>query len=141
MAPDRRRREQPPGTDPAPERLDLAILGEQPTLTALEVASETGVTIDQSRRLWRALGFPDQLGERAFTRADADALRGVVGIVDSGAVDFDVAVNMTRGVGQTMARLADWEVATLASRVEEIEAGPDASGSRVDTALRLIGDI
>jgi adenylate cyclase len=50
---------------PAPERLDLAILGEQPTLTALEVAEETGVTVDQTRRLWRALGFPDQLGERS----------------------------------------------------------------------------
>jgi adenylate cyclase len=143
MAPDPRRpgRSSRPAPAAAPERLDLAILGEQPTLTALEVASETGVTVDQSRRLWRALGFPDQLGERAFTRADADAVGDVVGIVDSGAVDFDMAVNMTRGVGQTMARLADWEVATLASRVEEIEAGPHASGSRVDTALRLIEEV
>jgi adenylate cyclase len=142
MAPDRRRgHERPDDTTPAPERLDLAILGEHPTLTALEVAAETGVTVDQTRRLWRALGFPDQLGERAFTQADADAVRDVVGIVDSGSVDFDMAVNMTRGVGQTMARLADWEVATLANRVEELEAGPDATGSRVGSALRLIQDV
>ena len=37
----------------------------------------------------------------------------MVGAVDRGAIDFDTAVRLTRAVGQTMARLADWEVATL----------------------------
>ena len=60
----------------------------------------------------------------------------LMGFVDSGAVDFDTAVNLTRGVGQTMARLADWEVSTLVSRVEEMEAGEEATGSRIGSALR-----
>lgn len=122
-------------------RLDRAILGEEPAHTALEVAERAGVTVDEVRRLWRALGFPEMAGEVAFNDGDIAAVADVMGIVDSGAVDFDMAVNLTRAVGQTMSRLADWEVATLAGRVEEIEASEQASGSRTQSALRLIEEI
>jgi adenylate cyclase len=144
MAPDRKRRGGLPDTDPqgAPgERLDHAILRSEPAFNALEVAAETGVTIEQTRRLWRALGFPEFSGEKAYTAADIKAVSTLMGFVDSGAVDFDTAVNLTRGVGQTMARLADWEVSTLVSRVEEMEAGEEATGSRIGSALRLIDEV
>ena len=85
--------------------------------------AQTGVTIDEARRLWRALGFPDRGLEVAFTAADADAVSTLVGQVEAGLIDFDMAVTLTRAVGQTMAKLADWEVATLVHRVQEIEAG------------------
>ncbi|HEU5456314.1 MAG TPA: adenylate/guanylate cyclase domain-containing protein, partial [Nocardioides sp.] len=49
----------------------------------------------------------------------------------------DTAVRLTRAVGQTMARLADWQVATLASRVEDLERSDEATGSRIGSALRL----
>jgi len=120
------------------ERLDLAVLGHEPTMSALEVSAETGVTVDQARRLWRALGFPEMGGERAFGQADADAVAAVMSLVDGGSVEFDMAVNMTRGVGQMMSRLADWEVSTLADRVEQLERSDQATGSRVGTALKLI---
>jgi len=125
----------------AAERLDLAILGGSPEYDALEVASETGVTVDEARRLWRALGFPEFAGEKAYTVADVQAVATLMGFVDGGALDFDMAVNLTRGVGQTMARLADWEVSTLVNRVEELAAGEDATGSRVTSALRLIEEV
>ena len=54
MAPDRTPRHRPPG-----EQLDDAILRSKPEFNALEVAAETGVTIEQTRRLWRALGFAE----------------------------------------------------------------------------------
>ena len=31
------------------------------------------MTLEQARRLWRALGFPEHGGEKAFTRSDAEA--------------------------------------------------------------------
>ncbi|PVG83072.1 adenylate/guanylate cyclase domain-containing protein [Nocardioides gansuensis] len=125
----------------ATERLDRAILGETPKFTATDVAEEAGVTLDETRRLWRALGFPEILGEAAFTQGDVDALSTVTGIVRTGVLDFDMAVNLTRALGQTMARLADWEVGTLAARVEELERGEQATGSRVGSALRLIHEV
>ncbi len=125
--------------DPGFTRQDLeqAILGASPALTSDAVAAEAGVPLDQARRLWRALGFPDAGDAAAFTDRDRAALSTILGTVDAGAIDFDTAVRLTRAVGQTMARLADWQVATLSARVEQLEAGEEATGSRIGSALRL----
>lgn len=123
------------------DSLSRAILGEELAFNAAEVAAEAGVTIDETRRLWRALGFPEHGSERAFTRSDVDAVATLVGTVDAGWFDFDMAVNLTRAVGQTMARLADWEVGALVHRVEELESGDEATGTRIGSALRLIEDL
>ncbi|QBR92008.1 adenylate/guanylate cyclase domain-containing protein [Nocardioides euryhalodurans] len=134
MAPD----EQPPRD---PHALERAVLGEDPTLTAQQVAELTDVTVEQLRRLWWALGFPEHGTEIAFTPADVEAVSTLTGLVDDGAIDFDIAVLLTRALGQTSARLADWEVATLAHRVEELERSEAATGSRTAAALRLIEEL
>jgi adenylate cyclase len=119
------------------EQLERALLGEDPRHTSDDVADAAGVSLEEARRLWRALGFPDAGEQAAFTDADLSALTTLVHAVHQGAIDFDTAVRLTRAVGQTMARLADWQVATLAPRVEELEAGEQATGSRIGSALRL----
>jgi adenylate cyclase len=129
-------------TEPEPQftsqELEEAILGQSPALTSGEVAAAVGVPLDQARRLWRALGFPEAGDEApAFTEGDLLALSTIIGAVDSGAIDLETAVRLTRAVGQTMARLADWQVATLSARVEALEAGDEATGSRIGSALRL----
>jgi adenylate cyclase len=129
-------------TEPDPrftrQELEEAILGQSPALTSGEVAQAVGVPLDQARRLWRALGFPEAGDEApAFTESDLAALQTIIGAVDQGAIDLDTAVRLTRAVGQTMARLADWQVATLSARVEQLEAGDEATGSRIGSALRL----
>jgi adenylate cyclase len=125
------------------EDLEQHILGEPRVFTAAELAESTGVDLDQARRLWRALGFPEHGGATAFTRSDAKALSTLVGLVDSGLIDFDLAVRLTRAVGQTMARLSDWEVSALLARVLELAreqrgASDDGSGDRLDIGLRMI---
>jgi adenylate cyclase len=120
-----------------PEDLERAIVGEVPTLRGEQVADAAGLSTHQAQRLWRALGFPEAGDAAAFTDRDRVALQTIVGAVDVGAIDFDTAVRLTRAVGQTMARLADWQVATLSARVEQLEAGPEATGSRIGSALRL----
>jgi adenylate cyclase len=122
----------------AGQQLEAAILGEDVVYNAAEGAAETGATIEQSQRLWRALGFPDRGGERAFTQADADAVSTLLQLVGDGVIDFDMAVDLTRAVGQTMARLADWEVGTLIHRVQELASDDDADGSRATAALHLV---
>lgn len=89
------------------------------TYTAEEVAERAGVSIDQAKRLWRALGFPEVGDEAIFGENDVLALRMLtekIGLSD--LVDFDLAVNLTRGLGQTMARLSDWEIAALVHQAE-----------------------
>src|SRR5680860_333541 len=116
--------------DPKPftrELLEKAILGEVPGLTSFDVAEAAGVPVEQARRLWRALGFPDAGEQAAFTSADLDALRTLVGVVEAGTIDFDTGVRLTRALGQTMARLADWQVDTLSARVEQLESSEEAT--------------
>ena len=113
-------------------------------LNATEVAAETGITLDETRRLWRALGFPEQPpGVRAYTGTDVEAVSTLVAAVDSGLLDFDLAVQLTRALGQTMARLADWEVGALVARVERLEGdGTDGTdGSHAGSAARLVHEL
>ena len=53
----------------------------------------------------------------------------VLDLVASDSLDFDTAVRLTRAVGHTMARLADWQVSTLSHRVEQLERA--GQGERV----------
>lgn len=131
------------GPDPgfSRERLESTLLGDQPHLTSQAVAEAAGVSVEDARRLWRALGFPDAGDHPAFTDTDLDALGLIVGTVQAGTIDLDTAVRLTRALGQTMARLADWQVATLSTRVEQLESGEEATGSRIGSALRLADEV
>src|SRR6478609_9262675 len=120
--------------------LERAILGQGPVFNAQEVSDRTGVPLEEARRLWRALGFPERGLEAAFNDADAEALSTLVGAVRSDLIDFDLAMTLTRAVGQTMARLADWEVSTLVARVDELAADPDVEDGRTGSALWLIDE-
>lgn len=102
-----------------PEGLERAIIGAVPHLTGEQVAASASVSSEQAQRLWRALGFPEADGASAFTDFDADALLRVTRMAENGKIDFDTIVRMTRAVGQTMDRLAEWEVATLAALLEK----------------------
>lgn len=95
--------------DPAPEAARY---------TAAEVAERAGITLDQAKKLWRALGFPEAGSEAFYTEDDLAALRTLTDILGTGVIDFDVAVNLTRGVGLSMARLSDWETSALLHHFE-----------------------
>jgi adenylate cyclase len=62
----------------------------------------------------------------------------LLSLVGSGALDFDTAVKLTRAVGRTMARLADWQVATLSEYVERLEQDGRGTGSRLTTGLDVV---
>jgi adenylate cyclase len=95
--------------------------------TTLEVAREAGVDLAQARRLWRALGFPPVAGdERLFTRSDIEILRSVRALIDLQSADPDDLLQLTRVVGQSLARVADAQVTAVAGRLERqrVEAAP-----------------
>jgi len=92
--------DQRPAPGPAPERVvdDLVelVLGAPRRYTREQVAGEAGVPLEDARRLWRAMGFADVGDAVAFT-----------------------AVDVARSLGQTMSRLADWQVDTFGRRLVE----------------------
>ncbi len=128
----------PDGTEDAGVTGEVArvILGGEPRYTSAEVADRTGVPLEQAQRLWRTLGFPQNDRDAAYTDADVEALATLGGTMDSGLIDFDLALSLTRALGQNMARLADWEVSAMAHRVEELSE--DRPGvTRAEAAIDL----
>jgi len=131
---------------PVPDGGDVAraLLGQPPTLTAAEAAAKAGLPLREARRLWRTLGFPERGDERAYNDDDVAAISAVARVVTEALADFDLALNVARGVGLSMARLADWEVGALIQRVEEAfveDGGPTASPTAAtDWALDRYGD-
>jgi adenylate cyclase len=135
-----------PEPDPEPDApsaadLERAILGETPGLSGSDVAAAAGVSLADARRLWRALGFPDAANQNAFTSADRDALALVARAVADTGIEFETMLRLTRAVGQTVARLADWEVATLTSAVDEFAARDGASSDLMRASIRLVEDL
>lgn len=125
-------------TEPTRDDLEREILGEAPSLTSADLVGSSHASASEASRLWRALGFADAGGAAAFTTADAGAMAMLLDVVAAGTLDFDMAVRLTRAVGQTMARLADWQVSTLAARVEQLESTGQGTGSRLTTGLEFV---
>jgi adenylate cyclase len=108
---------------PALQALEHELLGGVRRYTRAEVAERAGVDIELARRLWRALGFADvDDGKIAFTERDVEALRTVRLLVDTGIIDADAQVAVTRAMGQSLSRLADWQVATITDAFARSEA-------------------
>jgi len=103
----------PPRKQPSVDDLIRLVLGAPAEYTAAELAREADVPLAQAAQLWRAMGFPDVGNARAFTRADIDVVRALMKLVDSGQLKFAEAVELVRSVGQTTARLSEWQTDTL----------------------------
>lgn len=99
--------------DTPEEDLQSILLGGSESHTRDEMASASHLSLEQVGRLWRAMGFPDVGDARAFTDADLSALLRVASLVERGIMDMDSVVQVARSLGQTTARLADWQVDAL----------------------------
>src|SRR3954451_19768968 len=105
---------EPPGPD-ARDALEHLLLGGPRRYTRREVAELSGMPLERTQRLWRALGFADAADDDpAFTDADIAALHLLSVLIDSGFVGPDTEASIARAMGQTLSRLADWQTDMLA---------------------------
>jgi len=92
--------------------LARTLLGD-PELTGPEVATQAGIDFEQAGRLWRALGFPPVPDdERVFTHPDVEVLRRIRGLLEEEGADQGVLLQLTRVTGQSLARVAEAQVAS-----------------------------
>ena len=108
-------------------RLAESLLGTA-SLTSIDVAREAGIELAQARRLWRALGFPPAADtDRIFTPADVGVVRAVRRLLEMKSTHPDDLLQLTRVIGQSLARVADAQVTAAADRLEQLrpEAVPD----------------
>lgn len=118
------------------DRLVRLILGGDVELTAEQVTSRGGLSLEDGQRLWRALGFPDAGEGVAYGDADVSAIESVAAALASDLFDEETIFRMTRALGTTMSRLADWQVTTLVEQVEH-DVADGKSGSRLERAVEL----
>jgi len=119
--------------DPAVTRFQERLLGGPIKYTREEVAKDAGVPLESARVLWRSMGYADVGEARAFTDADVAALHRMLHLIDVGHLDEDTASDLVRGLGQTTARLADWQVNSLAGHLERREILDVADGLAIST--------
>jgi adenylate cyclase len=92
---------------PEPARYDLD-----------EIAAVTGMPAAQITLMWRSLGLPEpRPGVRIFTEVDAEMLGTVAGLMDLGLIEPDLAAQMSRVIGWSLARVA-------AAMVDSIDVDP-----------------
>ncbi len=109
-----------PAPDALQQRLERILLGGRRKYTRLEVAEKAGVPEERSRRLWRALGFATvDDDEVVFTDADIDAIRTADQLMNSGLIEPDIELAVTRALGQHLSRLAEWQVHMLWTMITE----------------------
>jgi adenylate cyclase len=104
-----------------------------------EVARESGIEQDEARRLWRALGFATVENDTAliFTDGDVEALRKTDVLTSFGIAEDEMLVAMTRMLGQTFSRLAEWQGRLL---IELLAQHPELWQNE-DDVLRLLDEL
>jgi adenylate cyclase len=102
-------------TGDAREALLRLLLDGPRRYTRLQVAAMAGLPPERTRRLWRALGFPDVPDDDpVFTDADVRALELLSALIGSGFVEPGTEASIARAMGQSLSRLADWQTDLLA---------------------------
>jgi adenylate cyclase len=121
-----------------PADLERELLGGERRYTRHEVAELAGVAMERSTELWNALGFADVGDEvRAFTERDVWALRTVTAFGEAGWLDEDLQVSMARALGQSLARLADWQLGAIGSMIDA-ETSPDQAMRRAEELVPVV---
>ncbi|GAA3235387.1 adenylate/guanylate cyclase domain-containing protein [Actinocorallia longicatena] len=126
-----------PGQAPEPKELEELLLGGQMRYTRLDAARLTGVPLAFTERLWRSFGFPRPPDDvPAFTEGDLDALKRIKELLDRrvmGAESEEVMLRQVRAVGQTMAKLAEWQSGILTGALNDAALNEDS--------MRFIGEL
>ncbi|WP_182525202.1 adenylate/guanylate cyclase domain-containing protein [Nocardioides dongkuii] len=103
-----------PDLSGALEAVEEFLLGEQPSLTRVQVAEKAGVPLPVAEQLWRLLGFPHAADEDvAFTPADVQALVHSSELMELGILSTDRQAALVRTWGRSYARLAEWQTTLL----------------------------
>jgi adenylate cyclase len=129
------------GADVGPEdlraQIEALVLGAAPVYDQATFVEASGVELTRARRYWRALGFSDaEPDEAPYTDTDISALQRAISLVDEGGIEEKYVLALTRALGHTMARLADWEVDIAVDRLHE--EGRDLEDIRARNRLEQI---
>lgn len=133
-----------PGGRPSVRQVEEMLLGGELRYTRLDASRIADVPSQFSDRLWRAFGYPRYPDDAvAYTEGDIAALCRLARLMRDDVLTEDDVIRMVRAVGQTMGRLAEWQVDLLASRLTGDSADPPSEEDverMIEVAEKHIGD-
>jgi len=125
--------------------MEHLILPDQPRYTPVEVAELVGMSLDQLRRYWRSLGFPDVDDDSVyFSDYDVSAITTLSGLLTFRMVDEDVAVQMARVIGSSISRIAEAEITAspvLSGEIDDVSRAElliETADATVPSLARLL---
>jgi adenylate cyclase len=126
---------------PDPKAIETVLLGGEAVYTREQAIELAGADPDIAGRVWRALGFP-ALGDDSviFAESDVEALRITNSLLQEGVLDEEGVVRFARAMGQTMARLADWQTSILSTLLFKDGDG-SAAGPLMNHVKELLPDV
>jgi adenylate cyclase len=126
------------------EQIEEAILGAPRTLNRVEVTEAADVPLDRATALWRALGFPAPADDTQvmFNEADIEALRLAGWLEENGVLEPGIEMTLVRSLGRGFARLAEWEIAELASTMlSDTQEPTEEIRELVDSLMPVLEDL
>ncbi|MFF8557058.1 adenylate/guanylate cyclase domain-containing protein [Streptomyces sp. NPDC015501] len=118
------------------------VLGAASRWTRRDVAERAGVGLERAERIWRALGFPAvEDGERFFTDADVEALRGVARLIGTGLVTSRNETMVVRAVAYHLSRLAEWQIEAFWGWLGREAGTAPGDGEPVERAAELMPEL
>jgi adenylate cyclase len=129
-----------------PLAIEEVVLGGPRRWTRTQLADAAGLRPDETRRLWRALGFAEVGDDEVrFTDHDIAAAQAFAGLVTAGVVGQDVSEAVARATAQSASQLAEWQVGLLRRLFEAgndpVEESPDASLELARTVLPVLENL
>lgn len=101
--------------------IERLVFRNEPKMSTEQMLGMTPLDPERTTELWRSLGFPDPPPhEPFFTDADMEILGVLSDLVEAGATDPELLVQITRVAGQSMARFAAAQVDMLVERAGEL---------------------
>ncbi|MFW0794278.1 adenylate/guanylate cyclase domain-containing protein [Gordonia sp. CPCC 205515] len=108
---------------------------DEPRYSRDELIAELGVSEEYAEKIWNAFGFARMTGsDKVFSQTELDALRLFAG--SEGTMPEEAQVATARAIGQTMARLADWQ----ADQIREFDQHPDVPWS-IEQMSKALGQV
>lgn len=129
---------------PDPKEIEELLLGGELRYTRVDAVRLSGVSRDFTGRVWRAFGYPSMPDDAvAYTEGDVAALCRLRRLMEEGVLDEDGVIRLIRAFGQTMTRLAEWQVNLMREMVapdpNDVPSA-EAVGTIVEIADKHIGE-
>lgn len=128
------------------DEIERRLMGAPRKYKRRDLSEVVGVDADDTRRVWRALGFANSReADVAFSDTDLAALASTSAMTAAHDLDVDTLLGMARALGRSTDRLAMWQTQLVVDMLAQREGGPpdgkDLARAVAEESVRITDDL